>query len=98
MVLGDSAEGWYSYFLENQIFPKTTKVICLTAPIAPVSLNGGYEMTSWYDIIHKDVKSPKKGYSYDDFIKNGKIITEQLDIAIKEHDNDSSKVFLGGFS
>ena len=35
-------------------------MICPTAPIIPVTLNGGFKMPAWYDIFTLDTESPEK--------------------------------------
>ena len=39
--LGDSALGWVNAFLQNSPLPPTMKVVLLTAPTVPVTLNMG---------------------------------------------------------
>lgn len=55
--LGDSANGFADIFLDEhwRFTPDTCKVILLTAPERPVTLNEGMVMNSWYDI--KSLKS-----------------------------------------
>ena len=52
--LGDSAMGFADIFLDDGnrfgVVPPGCNVILPTAPVRPVSLNNGYEMTSWFDI------------------------------------------------
>lgn len=49
--LGDTGSGYLDTFLDEKINPLTltTKVILLTAPIRPVTINMGAKMTSWFD-------------------------------------------------
>jgi predicted esterase len=49
--LGDTADGW-APMLHHEIAPLMPhiKFICPTAPVRPVTLNGGMAMTSWHDI------------------------------------------------
>lgn len=50
--LGDSAEGFEDFF-DSSSSPclPTTKVVLLTAPIKPVTINFGMKMPSWYFYI-----------------------------------------------
>ena len=50
--LGDSAEGFRPVFGAGGPLSglKGVKVVLPTAPIRKVTLNGGIEMTSWFDI------------------------------------------------
>ncbi len=51
--LGDSAYGFADVFLDPEwrFVPDNCKVLLLTAPERPVTLNGGIVMNSWYDIL-----------------------------------------------
>ena len=49
--LGDSSEGFFDYFLEdNSPVYEGTRVLLLQAPNRPVTINGGAPCNSWYDI------------------------------------------------
>eukprot|EP01100_Stratorugosa_tubuloviscum_P015217 TRINITY_DN8599_c0_g1_i1.p1 TRINITY_DN8599_c0_g1~~TRINITY_DN8599_c0_g1_i1.p1 ORF type:complete len:222 (-),score=81.58 TRINITY_DN8599_c0_g1_i1:7-672(-) len=49
--LGDTAHGWSDVCERfNRKLPYI-KFILPTAPIKPVTINGGFRMTSWYDIV-----------------------------------------------
>merc|ERR1712179_150460 len=52
--LGDTGMGWAGAL--NSIKPDYLKVICPTAPMLPVTLNGGASMPAWYDILSLDEK------------------------------------------
>lgn len=59
--LGDSAEGFYDLFDSPQDpTPEKTKIVLLTAPLRQVTINGGYVMTSWYDIKSLDKNTMKE--------------------------------------
>ena len=47
--LGDSAESFADLF-QSQPIADDCKYVLLTAPVRPVTINGGMQMTSWYDI------------------------------------------------
>lgn len=59
--LGDSGHGWATSIAD--IVPSYVKVICPTAPVQPVTLNGGYAMNSWFDLLTlaPDGKEDQKG-------------------------------------
>jgi phospholipase/carboxylesterase len=67
--LGDSAYGFYDIFLDPklQVVPAGCKVILPTAPERPTTLNNGYVMNSWYDIVSLvrplDLKENLKNYN-----------------------------------
>ncbi len=94
--LGDSAYGWYDLFIKENIVPESTRVVLLTAPVAPVSVNGGMAMTSWFDLFLPHMNKSK--YSIDEVVKNQARVIEALNQEIKFHQDDASRVFLGGFS
>jgi len=62
--LADSAEGFLDVFTDQAANPVTsdTKVVLLTAPARPVTINAGMIMPSWYDMkvlsADKDSKLP----------------------------------------
>lgn len=55
--LGDTGNGWASAM--GSVRPPNVKVICPTAPIIPVSINHGFEMTSWFDLHVLDQGGPE---------------------------------------
>lgn len=60
--LGDTADGWLSG-LPVQRFP-STKFVLPTASVKPVTLNGGYPMTAWFDLssLEEDGPEDKAGF------------------------------------
>ena len=101
--LGDSAAGWFDIFMEssmNIVLP-TTKVVLLTAPIAPVTANNGYQMPSWYDIKqfgNKDIDGFEKTIGKDEVKENAERIQRVLDKEIELLKGESKSVIIGGFS
>jgi len=90
--LGDSGHGWASSIAE--IVPSYVKVICPTAPIAPVTLNGGYSMTSWFDLLTLDAKGPEDE-------KGIKAAGELVKSLIEEEEKrgiPTKRILIGGFS
>ena len=68
--LGDSAYGFLDVFMDEQfnLVPAHCKVVLLTAPERPVTLNGGMVMNSWYDIselsyVQNDISEIYKRYN-----------------------------------
>ena len=86
--LGDSAEGFLPIFEERDILPDC-KVVLLTAPKQPVTLNGGYVMNSWYDIerIGRNTVHPQATVS-----------AQRISKVIDEERKLTENVILGGFS
>merc|ERR1712000_152882 len=48
--LGDTGDGWFDEIKKIQKENPTIRVVCPTAPIQPVTINGGMSMTSWHDL------------------------------------------------
>ncbi|KAJ3409901.1 hypothetical protein HDU80_007916 [Chytriomyces hyalinus] len=93
--LGDSGHGW-SQLGEtlSPMFPHV-KFIFPNAPSIPITLNGGYRMPGWYDIMSLDPKTRKEdesGMLQTVEIIN-KLLTEEISGGIK-----SKRIVLGGFS
>lgn len=93
--LGDSAQDRFQTFLEEQLFPSDTRIILLTAPMAPVTIHYGKVMNSWFDI---HLPNQPKRYNVDDIVQNQKRILDTIEEQIAYYKDDPSKVFLGGFS
>lgn len=86
--LGDSAEGFLPIFEEKDILPDC-KVVLLTAPKQPVTLNGGMVMNSWYDIerIGRSAIHPQATAS-----------AQRISRVIDEERKHTENIILGGFS
>ena len=48
--LGDSAEGFVPFFASGMIQGPNVKIVLPTAPMRKVTVNMGFESTSWFDI------------------------------------------------
>jgi phospholipase/carboxylesterase len=95
--LGDSAEGYRDFFdSKYKPIPNRMKVVLLTAPVAPVTINGGMEMNSWYDI--KSFNKAEDTVEESDVITNSYRVKKVIDNEVKAFNGDYSKIFLGGFS
>ena len=95
--LGDSAYGFLEMFMSSsRPVPNRTKCILLTAAKAPVTLNGGFEMNSWYDIYSLD-KDDEDAVNQSDVEKSTQkviaVIEEEAKL-VKSYKN----IVLGGFS
>ncbi|GAA5853155.1 hypothetical protein JCM8547_000219 [Rhodosporidiobolus lusitaniae] len=98
--LGDTAQGWYPLAVTLGRKFKHIKWVLPTAPVQPVTCNGGYRMTSWFDI--QELPSPgdpspivaedEKGMLASVAAIN-KLIAEEVDAGIP-----SERVVCGGFS
>jgi len=90
--LGDTGHGWASSIAN--IRPAHVKVICPTANKMPVTLNSGFQMPSWFDLLSldpagkEDEAGIKKAAQLVDLI-----IEEELKTGIP-----SERIMIGGFS
>jgi predicted esterase len=95
--LGDSGAGWHS--LEQQMRPHLpyTKFIFPNSPEAPVTVNNGMEMPSWFDVINIPVNEsePDDPAQLESSIK---FVQSLIDTVCSEHSITADKVVLGGFS
>jgi phospholipase/carboxylesterase len=72
----------------------TTRFVLPQAPTRPVTINGGYEMPSWYDIKSM---SPDRSISLEELEVSAKMVTDLIE-AQKRTGIDASRIFLAGFS
>jgi phospholipase/carboxylesterase len=104
--LGDSAEGFVDVFLDDKLNPvrPSTKVILLTAPSNPVTINNNYAMPSWYDIKVMSSDSKMRQVSFDERFSRKEInentarIHSVFDEEIALLNNNPKALFVGGFS
>jgi len=92
--LGDTGMGWAGAL--NTIKPDYLKVICPTAPMLPVTINGGMAMPAWYDIISLDendkLREDSDGVQESvDYLLN--VVNGELRYGIQPN-----RVIIGGFS
>lgn len=92
--LGDSGSGWLSVAKMLSRKLPMTKFILPHAPKKKITLNHGYSMPAWYDIIHlnENAKQDKDG-----IIQS---VKEILDLVALEEENGipRNKIVIGGFS
>jgi len=90
--LGDTAEGWADTV--SKLGFSRTKLIFPTAPLRPISLNYGHEMTGWSDIYGLDQTSPEDKDGFEQSAARiHKIIKSEVEKGISP-----SKIVVGGFS
>lgn len=90
--LGDTGHGWGAAFEEIRM--PHVKYIFPNAPTNPVTLNAGYKMPSWFDIMSLNFsgKEDEKGIK-DGAVQIRSIIEEEAKLGIP-----SDRIVLGGFS
>jgi len=90
--LGDTGQGWSTSL--SSIRPSHVKVICPTANKMAVTLNSGFESTSWFNLLSLDADGPedeegiKKASEY---VKS--LIDEEIKLGIPPE-----RIMIGGFS
>ena len=72
----------------------STRFVLPQAPTRAVSINGGYEMPSWYDIL---AMTPARAISRDQLDESAKMVIDLIDQQ-KASGIDASRIFLAGFS
>ncbi|WP_073524190.1 alpha/beta hydrolase [Pseudomonas fluorescens] len=72
----------------------TTRFVLPQAPTRPVTINGGYEMPSWYDI---KAMNPARSISLEELEASAKMVTDLIE-AQQRTGIDTSRIFLAGFS
>ncbi|MDN2658426.1 dienelactone hydrolase family protein [Neptunomonas phycophila] len=78
------------------LLPESLKIRFLfpNAPVRPVTVNGGFEMRSWYDIISMDNGREINGHQLDEsIIRINKMVDDQIEQGI-----DAQRILLVGFS
>eukprot|EP01016_Furgasonia_blochmanni_P019225 TRINITY_DN2159_c0_g2_i3.p1 TRINITY_DN2159_c0_g2~~TRINITY_DN2159_c0_g2_i3.p1 ORF type:complete len:280 (+),score=35.25 TRINITY_DN2159_c0_g2_i3:78-917(+) len=99
--LGNSSAGFLPFFKEyyKQKRPNF-RVVLVTAPIRNVTVGGGRQITSWFDIKDFDItiENFQEKISVSEVEDSASIIRPHIDRAVAYHNNDSKKVFIGGFS
>ena len=93
--LGSSPDEFVDFFNLYDILPDNFRIILLQAPIKPVTLNGGMNSTSWFDII--DLSFGKNSVNFSDVEESSKRVMEEIEEELKIV-KESKNVFLGGFS
>jgi phospholipase/carboxylesterase len=86
--LGDSAEGFLPVF-KDYFSIENCRIVLLTAPVRPVTINGGMQMNSWFDII-----SPVERLMNPQVAESAEIVLNEINNQRK----DTSNIIIGGFS
>ncbi|XP_076317700.1 acyl-protein thioesterase 1-like [Tachypleus tridentatus] len=90
--LGDTGHGWAAAL--DSIKNPHIKYICPTAPTMPVSLNAGFRMPSWFDLMTLDVNGPED----EPGIKKAAETVQQLIADEEKNGIPTERIMLGGFS
>ena len=90
--LGDTGHGWASTIAS--IRPPHVKVICPTASKMPVTLNSGFSMPSWFDLLSLD----PAGKEDEAGIKAARDVVEFLIEEEVKAGLPSERIMIGGFS
>lgn len=99
--LGDTAEGFFPVFsgAMNPCF-STTKIVLLTAPIRPVTINGGMKFHSWYDI--RDLRFDETNFEKTINIIEANESIERVNQVIEREaiilNENYKRIVVGGFS
>ncbi|MDR9751439.1 alpha/beta hydrolase [Pseudomonas sp. SZMC_28357] len=73
---------------------QTTRFVLPQAPTRAVTINGGYAMPSWYDIL---AMSPARAISREQLDESAKMVTDLIEEQ-RASGIDASRIFLAGFS
>ncbi|KAI8622724.1 Phospholipase/carboxylesterase/thioesterase [Chytriomyces sp. MP71] len=93
--LGDSGHGWSDVGrMLAPMFPHV-KFVFPNAPTIPITLNGGYRMPGWYDIVSLDPNTRKEDES--GMLKTVEYVRSLIDQEVSEGIK-SKRIVLGGFS
>ncbi|PRP77876.1 acyl-protein thioesterase 1,2 [Planoprotostelium fungivorum] len=93
--LGDTGAGWAMQW--EELSGGKYKVILPTAPKSPVTLNGGYRMTSWHDICGLETIDDEKTETFAGIEENRKFVEDLITTEINAG-TPAEKIILGGFS
>lgn len=88
----DFRHGWIDAMA--QVRPPHMKVVCPTAKRMPVSLNGGFEMPSWFDLKTLDISGPED----EDGIRKATLSVHNMITSEIQSGIAANRIMLGGFS
>jgi len=91
--LGDSGHSWAGVL--NTIRPDHMKVICPTAPVIPITINMGFRMPAWFDIINLD--NLEEDTDIEGVKASAEIVNKLIEAEIKAG-IPSQQIIIGGFS
>lgn len=90
--LGDTGHGWASSIAA--IRPPHVKVVCPTANKMAVTLNSGFQMPSWFDLMSLDPTGPEDEAGIKSAAKMvNSLIADEINSGIP-----ASRILIGGFS
>lgn len=92
--LGDTGVGWAGAL--NTIRPPHMKVICPTANIIPITLNAGFAMPAWYDILSLDEQDSGKREDMDGVEEAFDTLSGIVEAEAKSVPRN--RIMVGGFS
>lgn len=72
----------------------STRFVLPQAPMRAVTINGGYQMPSWYDII---AMSPARAISHEELEVSAQTVLDLIE-AQRDSGIDPARIFLAGFS
>lgn len=90
--LGDTGHGWITAL--GSIRLPYVKYVCPTAPTIPVTLNSGFKMPSWFDLMTLEPDGPED----EEGIKKAAQTVHELIELEEKNGIPSNRIFLGGFS
>jgi len=91
--LGDTGHGWASSLAE--VRQPHVKIVCPTAPVQPVTLNSGFQMPAWFDLISLDPNGPEDEKGIE---KSKGSVNKLIEEEINKHGIPPSRIVVGGFS
>lgn len=94
LLHGLGADGGDLFPLAEQLGGGALRVVCPHAPVRAVTLNNGWRMRAWYDIVGTDLSDRQDRPGADASAEQ----IEQLLAAEKANGFDAAQLFLAGFS
>ena len=92
--LGDTAEGWEDAARKWAEHLPHVRFVLPTAPVQPVTWNGGMRMPSWYDIVGLSEKESEECNGIEDSVKNLQKLVDSEAAQV----GGINRVVVGGFS
>ncbi|KAL6076393.1 palmitoyl-protein hydrolase [Balamuthia mandrillaris] len=107
--LGDTGQGWFDplYYLSRQL--QHFRIVLPTAPVRPITLNGGMRMPGWYDI--KDLSGDRQDLEdYEGLSQTKEFVLGLVEKELEQGNGGGNptqqqqqplteqNIFLGGFS
>jgi predicted esterase len=97
--LGDEGSSWAAALADMRHALPDTKFICPTAPVSPVTINGGHRMTSWHDIRNLNAIDDEGKEQFAGVEQSVDIVQRILESELAScPDVPARRIVLGGFS